>query len=61
GMKLQTTVSIGLAMYPHHAKNQEELLKLADHAMYAAKQVSRNTVQIYTPETFDSIPQKIAG
>lgn len=47
GLKLQTTVSIGIAMYPDHAKSQESLLKLADEAMYSAKERSRNTVHFY--------------
>jgi two-component system cell cycle response regulator len=61
GLKLQTTVSIGLAMYPEHAKNQEALLKFADLAMYSAKELSRNKVHIYTPETFENLPKKIAS
>lgn len=48
--KLKATVSIGLALYPHHAKDQDTLVKMADLAMYSAKERSRNSVFIYEPE-----------
>jgi len=61
GMKLKTTISIGIAMYPEHAKDQDSLLKLADMAMYSAKELSRNTVHIYTPELFTDNLEKAAS
>lgn len=45
---LQITVSVGVAVYPQHASTLEELLKLADHAMYEAKRRSRNAVHVAT-------------
>lgn len=39
--------SIGIAMYPEDAKNPEELLKLADIAMYEAKKQGRSNYQFY--------------
>lgn len=41
------TVSIGVATYPDNAKNKEELIKLADEALYKAKYFSRNKVELY--------------
>lgn len=41
------TVSVGVATYPDHAKNKEELIKLADEALYKAKYFSRNKVELY--------------
>ena len=41
------TVSIGVASYPENAKNKEELIKLADEALYKAKSSSRNKVELY--------------
>ena len=35
--KIQLTASIGISIYPHDSKNKSELLKLADTAMYNAK------------------------
>lgn len=42
--KLNLTVSIGLAVFPDHAKSTVELIKLADQAMYDGKRKSRNIV-----------------
>ncbi len=46
GQRLQTTVSIGIACYPAHATDKEDLLRLADEAMYAAKRNERNAVYL---------------
>lgn len=59
-LKLQTTVSIGVALYPQHAKSQEDLLKLADLAMYSAKERSRNTVEVFSGQLSPLSPQKQA-
>ncbi len=40
------TVSIGVALYPHHAHNVEMLLKSADEALYRAKAEGRNRVVV---------------
>lgn len=42
--KLHLTVSIGLAVFPDHAKSTVELIQLADQAMYDGKRKSRNIV-----------------
>ena len=44
------TVSIGLAMFPLHAREGEELKRLADAALYRAKANGRNRVEIATPQ-----------
>ncbi len=38
------TISVGVASYPEHGSNIEELLEAADRAMYQAKQGGRNKV-----------------
>lgn len=38
------TVSIGLASYPKHAKSAQEIIQIADEAMYYGKNQSRNVV-----------------
>lgn len=38
------TVSIGVATYPEHGATPEALLRVADQALYRAKQLSRNAV-----------------
>jgi diguanylate cyclase (GGDEF)-like protein len=40
----QVTISMGMAMYPENGESEEELLRSADHAMYAAKHKGRNRV-----------------
>lgn len=46
GHNIRLTVSIGLATYPDHAATSEEVMKLADEAMYYGKSKSRNIVFI---------------
>ncbi len=46
GLNLKITVSIGLATYPSHAQDKKDLIHMADTAMYAGKNRSRNTVYI---------------
>jgi diguanylate cyclase (GGDEF)-like protein len=41
------TVSLGVAAFPDHAKESEELLRRADEALYLAKQTGRNRVVAY--------------
>jgi diguanylate cyclase (GGDEF)-like protein len=40
----QVTISIGVAMFPDNSDHADELLRCADHAMYAAKHKGRNRV-----------------
>ncbi len=47
GHRLEISCSIGVAVYPEHGSDEEQLLKHADSAMYKAKQSGRNNVQIY--------------
>ncbi|MGE4652054.1 MAG: diguanylate cyclase [Myxococcota bacterium] len=44
GSSVQLTISIGVATCPDHANERDELLDLADKAMYRAKSQGRNTV-----------------
>jgi diguanylate cyclase (GGDEF)-like protein/putative nucleotidyltransferase with HDIG domain len=43
------TVSAGLATYPSHGKSRAELIKLADSALYWAKEHGKNRVSVYRP------------
>lgn len=42
GTMLSVTISQGIAVYPDHASNVEELCNRADEALYAAKEGGRN-------------------
>lgn len=44
GLRLNLTVSIGLATYPEHARSHKDIIKMADEAMYCGKNKSRNVV-----------------
>ncbi|MDO9204562.1 EAL domain-containing protein [Methylotenera sp.] len=48
--ELVTTLSIGIAMYPHDGTDWENLSKNADVAMYRTKQEGRNSFRFFTQE-----------
>jgi len=41
------TISVGIALYPENAMDKDELIKKADDAMYKAKFMSKNRVELY--------------
>jgi two-component system cell cycle response regulator len=43
---LHFTVSIGVALFPDHAKSKKAIIEAADQAMYHAKKTARNCVSI---------------
>lgn len=47
GRNLRLTSSLGIALYPRHAFNLEELVAHADAAMYQAKEAGKNAWRIY--------------
>ena len=54
GLSVRITASIGIAVYPVHARSRQELLQAADDAMYRAKGNQRN-------QTFYSRPSDDPG
>jgi diguanylate cyclase (GGDEF)-like protein len=46
GVSMSVKTSIGVSLYPLHAANADELLQLADDAMYQAKRAGKNRCQI---------------
>ncbi len=44
GAKAKATTSIGLAVYPHHARNEKDLFLFADNMTYKAKGEGKNRV-----------------
>lgn len=50
GQKLRLTTSLGIALYPEHGDNAEELVSHADAAMYQAKDAGKNAWRVYSHE-----------
>ncbi len=46
GIEIRLTVSIGISTYPVHTRDQRELIRIADMAMYKAKDISKNCVYL---------------
>lgn len=51
GNNLETSLSVGIAIYPQHGKDETQLVKNADIAMYLAKESGRNNVVAYQVRT----------
>lgn len=48
---------IGIALYPQHGLDQEQLQYSADSALYAAKKSGRNAYRVYAPPSSGSLMQ----
>lgn len=63
-IRLQTSASIGIAMYPEHGDTIDEILKNADNAMYAAKKSGKNCWRFFEAamqaETYEQMTLKAA-
>ncbi len=44
--RLQTTLSIGISVYPGHGPSGDELIRVADRALYLTKNSRRNRVAV---------------
>jgi diguanylate cyclase (GGDEF)-like protein len=44
------SAAVGIALYPEHGTNADELLAHADQAMYQAKRLGGNACRVYAPE-----------
>jgi diguanylate cyclase (GGDEF)-like protein/putative nucleotidyltransferase with HDIG domain len=47
---VEVTMSAGIAEYPQYGVDRNELLRVADAALYQAKEEGKNQVRIYTPD-----------
>ncbi|MNW40517.1 Phytochrome-like protein cph2 [compost metagenome] len=59
GTQVYITVSIGIAEYPDHAKNAEELLKNADVAMYKAKEQRQGAFVVYDSSMQQPLDERV--
>lgn len=51
--------SIGISMYPDDAKDAEDLLRMADAAMYRSKELGGNTYQFFTKELSKNVVETL--
>ncbi|MCG8433004.1 MAG: EAL domain-containing protein [Gammaproteobacteria bacterium] len=58
GLTLDVKTSIGAAVFPEHGNDADTLIKLADVAMYVAKD-HKNDLVIYSPKLNKHSPQKL--
>jgi diguanylate cyclase (GGDEF)-like protein len=54
GVTLNTSASIGVALYPDHGLNETDLINNADVAMYEAKSSGRNQIKVFGDDVLRS-------
>ena len=59
GIELQTSVSIGVAVYPLHGMTPGDLLQQADAALYQAKQQGRSRFAFYSDDLTERALERI--
>ena len=59
GIDLQSTVSIGISMFPRLDKDVDDILKQADTAMYRAKAAGRNEICFFLPSMQEAADEKL--
>lgn len=59
GQSLRLTSSLGIAVFPDHADNAEDLIARADTAMYQAKEAGKNAWRIYRSD-LDTTQQMVS-
>jgi diguanylate cyclase (GGDEF)-like protein/PAS domain S-box-containing protein len=60
GQECRVTASIGIALYPSDAQDEQSLMKNADLAMYLAKEEGKNNYQFYSAEIQARSIEKLA-
>jgi diguanylate cyclase (GGDEF)-like protein len=55
GLELTVTASVGVAAYPDHALSPERLTRLADAALYVAKQLGRDRIEVAAGESHGAV------
>lgn len=55
GQALRVTISIGISLYPTDNPRADELLSMADNALYRCKQQGKNSYQFYASEVDEMV------
>ena len=55
GTEVYVTASIGIALFPNHAGDANELLRISDAAMYQSKRAAPGGYVVYTDKSDDSL------
>jgi len=58
--ELFVTASIGISLFPNDGEDVETLLKCADSAMYRAKELGRNQMQLFTASMNERYVRRLA-
>ena len=57
--EFKVTCSVGIASFPHDGEDADTLLRNADTAMYRAKDLGRNTFQLYSSEMNANLDERL--
>jgi diguanylate cyclase (GGDEF)-like protein/PAS domain S-box-containing protein len=60
GQECRVTASVGIAMYPADAQDEQSLMKNADMAMYLAKEEGKNNYQFFSKDIRSQSLEKMA-
>lgn len=58
GVRLHSTASVGITLFPEDGENPEQLVKNADMAMYAAKAEGRNNYRFFLPSMHERVKER---
>ena len=61
GYKVSIACSIGVTIFPDHGNNEKRLSQNADAAMYAAKELGRNSVQLFSGASSATLVEAESG
>lgn len=56
-LQIVPSASIGICMYPDHTTNRDEMIKMADTAMYASKTKGYRDFAVYHPDMYEHVAQ----
>jgi diguanylate cyclase (GGDEF)-like protein len=59
GQEISITASLGLSLFPFNGDTPETLVKNADIAMFRAKALGRNTLQVFSEEMSSAVEEKV--